>query len=212
MTESIATLSSRIARKPSKQLAQELIRELYRNPSLEDADRERLAALYCHFTPPQPKVAKTDWQWVALAMGKKDIRFYLNYVHVDERRIVATDGHRLHTIPNTENLAPGFYLANGDRVEDPSFAKYPDIDRAIPRGDSRTETRVTLTSLEVRQVSRGVYCYVIPLEQGSAGLDKRYLDAVVNGAKEATLLLGGSNDAVRIDYGARTAVIMPVRQ
>ena len=35
---------------------------------------------------------------VLLAAGKKDIRFYLNGVHVNKHHLVAIDGHRMHIV------------------------------------------------------------------------------------------------------------------
>ena len=35
---------------------------------------------------------------VLLAAGKKDIRYYLNGVHVTKHHLVATDGHRMHIV------------------------------------------------------------------------------------------------------------------
>ena len=35
---------------------------------------------------------------VLLAAGKKDIRYYLNGVHVNKHHLVATDGHRVHIV------------------------------------------------------------------------------------------------------------------
>ena len=35
---------------------------------------------------------------VLLAAGKKDIRFYLNGVHVNKHHLVGTDGHRMHIV------------------------------------------------------------------------------------------------------------------
>ena len=35
---------------------------------------------------------------VLLAAGKKDIRYYLNGVHVNKHHLVATDGHRMHIV------------------------------------------------------------------------------------------------------------------
>lgn len=41
-------------------------------------------------------ITSTQLKAVALAMAKKDIRYYLNGVMINENHIVATDGHRMH--------------------------------------------------------------------------------------------------------------------
>lgn len=42
------------------------------------------------------QVRTNDLKAVLLAAGKKDVRYYLNGVHVNSRHIVGTDGARLH--------------------------------------------------------------------------------------------------------------------
>lgn len=44
------------------------------------------------------QIKTADLKAVLLAAGKKDIRYYLNGIHVNSRHIVGTDGHRLHAI------------------------------------------------------------------------------------------------------------------
>lgn len=44
------------------------------------------------------QIRTNDLKAVLLAAGKKDIRFYLNGIHVNSRHIVGTDGHRMHAI------------------------------------------------------------------------------------------------------------------
>ena len=48
---------------------------------------------------------------VARAVAKKDARFWLKYIYVDDESIVATDGHRMHITKNLagDKLEPGFY-------------------------------------------------------------------------------------------------------
>lgn len=44
------------------------------------------------------QIKTNDLKAVLLAAGKKDVRYYLNGVHVNSQHIVGTDGHRLHAI------------------------------------------------------------------------------------------------------------------
>ena len=43
-------------------------------------------------------VKKSDLQAVILAAGVKDVRYYLNGVHVNAKHLVATDGSRMHVV------------------------------------------------------------------------------------------------------------------
>ena len=53
-------------------------------------------------------VKKTDWQWLVSGASKpgKDVRQYLSNVFIDckNRRMVATDGHRLHMLDGISEL------------------------------------------------------------------------------------------------------------
>lgn len=44
------------------------------------------------------QIKTADLKAVLLAAGKKDIRYYLNGIHVNSRHIVGTDGRRMHVI------------------------------------------------------------------------------------------------------------------
>ena len=44
------------------------------------------------------QIKTNDLKALLLAAGKKDIRYYLNGVHVNSKHLVATDGHRMHVI------------------------------------------------------------------------------------------------------------------
>lgn len=49
------------------------------------------------------QVNTNDLKALLLAAGKKDIRYYLNGVHVNSKHLVATDGHRLHVIAHGDD-------------------------------------------------------------------------------------------------------------
>lgn len=90
-------------------------------------------SLINYFAPSVPSSPKTAFQWVARAVAINDIRQYLQFVHVSDGVMYATDGHRLHWA-NTD-LANGYYDAKtGARVDD-KFVRgsYPDVRRAMPK-------------------------------------------------------------------------------
>jgi hypothetical protein len=101
---------------------------------LSGAQRDQLTSLYSFF---EGAMASTKTlsvpQWVRLAVSAKDVRYYLMYLYCDGRRIICTDGHRIHIAPNEAGLEVGFYDANMIKTE--VDADFPNIDQAIPGRD-----------------------------------------------------------------------------
>lgn len=65
---------------------------------------------------------------ILLAAGKKDTRYYLNGIHVNERHIVATDGHRLHAYAHGQEWSHGAAKIPREAVEMALKAKTVDIE------------------------------------------------------------------------------------
>lgn len=203
--------------KPTKARAFEMVKELA--TTLEGVDDSgdalrNLAALYAYFMPAAPKKAKTPFQWVALAMGKQDVRYYLNYVHVTENHIEATDGHRMHKTPNHDSLPAGFYNAAGDKVKAPDFANFPDTGRVTPALMGRDRVEPDFNAWPLIEVGNSGKCFAYRLPN-DVHVEKRYLEAALNNpAGVDALYIGASNEAVCIKYKGgdeATAVIMPMR-
>jgi len=213
------------AKKPTKADAHLIIQDLIQSNALSLRDA---VALYTYFRPPIPKKAKTDMDWVAKAIGKGDVRAYLNYLYSTGDRIAATDGHRLHIIknPDEKKYPEGSYLdVSGvvvSDVEDFGF-KYPNIDRVIPPEDNQEE----VDTQEVEQVmarhnpdsklAEAVTLLPLPVEINGmrqvACSTKYFLDAT-NQLEEGYRLFVGLGDItpiIRVVHGNRTAIIMPLR-
>lgn len=62
-------------------------------------------------------VKKSYLQAVLLAAGKKDIRFYLNGVHINDRHLVGTDGHRMHVVVHGGDWPHGSVTIPREAVE-----------------------------------------------------------------------------------------------
>ena len=197
--------AANIIKKPSKKVAHEIIKELYAQAP-DDETSANLAKLYKYFMPPIPKTPKTPFDWVAGAMGVNDVRYYLNYVHVDADYIGATDGHRLHRVANTDCLPPGFYNKVGDKVHEPDFANFPNVSRVIPDAKDRQPEDLKVSQIPV-ETQNGVIVYRLP--NGTA-IDKRYLDKCI-GSGVATIGTWGADHSIRVDMDDRVAVIMPIR-
>ena len=198
--------AANIIKKPSKKVAHEIIKELYAQAP-DDETSANLAKLYKYFMPPIPKTPKTPFDWVAGAMGVNDVRYYLNYVHVDADHIEATNGHRAHRVANTNGLPSGFYNKVGDKVHEPDFANFPNISRVIPDAKDLQLEDVQASQLPVETWESEII-YRLP---NGAAVMKRYLDKCI-GSGIATIGTrpGAEDAAVRVDMEGRVAVIMPV--
>jgi hypothetical protein len=191
-------------KKPSKKVAHEIIKELYAQAP-DDETSANLAKLYKYFMPPIPKTPKTPFDWVAGAMGVNDVRYYLNYVHVDADHIEATDGHRAHRVANTNGLPSGFYNKAGDKVHEPAFADFPNISRVIPDAKDLQLEDVQASQLPV-ETGESEIIYRLP---NGAAVSKRYLDKCI-GSGSATIGTRNAKDGIRVDMEGRVAVIMPM--
>ncbi len=180
-----------------------------------------LARLYAHFLPKPGKRARTTWQWVAMAMAKDDVRYYLNYVYVTEEEIVATDGHRLHIAPNVEGLTPGYYDAAGNRIHAPDYARYPDFKRVQPDPQARGREwyDCTMDELPLIAESAKLSRYELPTavsnDHNRVHINAKYVQQLF-GMDPNELIginVGGMGASVLAKLGHdRTAVLMPMRQ
>jgi hypothetical protein len=207
----LATIASKI-KKPSKAIAQDIVRNLAtKNP---DCTHD-LAKLYAYFMEAPKAKPKTDFEWVALAMGKNDVRPYLNYVYVDDEHIVGSDGHRLHMVP-TDGRKPGYYNAAGDLVEFTGY-KYPDYKRLICK-DFTCSHEIAIDSLPVVEIKPlKIHSYALEFgntfaEKRALHVQKKYLDQATVGHDVVLINFTDDLGAIRIDMGTRTAVIMPIRE
>ena len=96
-----------------------------------------IVKLYAYFNgrPKAPKKAKTVFQWVARAVSTDDVRKFMQVVLVEENRMAATDGRRLHVAPNIDKLPAGKYSADGRylcSLDSTDCGTFPNIDRVIP--------------------------------------------------------------------------------
>ena len=102
--------------------------------------------LYKYFMPKtKSKVAKSAIEWCAKAVSKKDIHEMLRYLYSDGKRLMATDGHRLHVIET--DLDEGYYCPHTFQKVDLDTS-YPTIDRIIP--DYKKLEFVDLSTIETK--------------------------------------------------------------
>lgn len=204
------------ALKALKKLTEEL--EMHHGDRLPgDVELHTLANF---FLPTLTKKPKDLWEWVAKAAGTDDVRYYLNYVHVSEKWIEATDGHRLHRIPNAEGIEPGYYQpATRQKME--VDGKFPDTDRVIP-GIAAMEARedVQLDQFEQMTFPDNRPKYRNYLKLGQSAMNQRYVEEALrfptpvgSQSKVTAYLPDNASSSVRFDFGdtGAIAIVMPAR-
>ena len=160
------------------------------------------ACMYQYFQPAKPKNPKTPEQWVSLAMGKKDILYYLNYIYSDGKRIAATDGHRLHVF-ETDKYAAGYYDKNMNLVHNADYAQYPDIDTVM--SDMQKFKTVDFDTLEVSTAGKDtVYRF------DGVSINAMYLKHACIGM-DASIQYTDKTSAVQLHDGDKHAVVIPMR-
>jgi hypothetical protein len=207
--KNIQSIALGLTKKPNKNQAFSAVRTLIEEAGPDSPQARELATLYAHFLPSVPKMAKNDLQWVSKAVPKKDVRYYLNYLHESSGMLVGTDGNRVHWIETEQDRG---YLApmTGDVVE--CNGTYPDIRRVIPSLSPSHILRVS--ELEKKVVEFGskiVKQYAFP--NGST-FNAKYVDDAVNGADEFLWNPQAKKmEAINISSmdSIRNAVIMPMR-
>jgi len=100
-----------------------------------------LSQLYTYFLPATPARPKTDFDFVAGAMAKHDVRFYLNYVYSDGTNLVAADGHVLRWTQPDNPLPKGYYDRAGTKQD--VDAQYSDWRAIIPESCDPVSPTVT---------------------------------------------------------------------
>ena len=193
--------------KPNRKDTFALVRNMINRGESTDKD---LATLYAFFLPKVPAKPKTIRQWVSLAMGKKDVRYYLNYLYSDGSRFVATDGHRLH-VQHGINLEVGFY--NTEQVKLEVDAKYPDFGRIIP-SDGVTDIKYLsdFSNLEVTVIEGHSNMQAVKIND--SWFNQQYIrDALsmFNSSDAIDLMQKDDKSPIRLTQGDLLAVVMPTR-
>lgn len=213
------------AEKPSKRDAQAAIRQLAEDhPDLVPD----LAPLYLYFMQARlsskaalKRAQHSDWDWLRLALpAVSERRPYLHYIYSTGDRLVATDGHRIHTY--LAELTPGLYdpdsralvWPDSDRHKDDHPGKYPDIQPFLDLATSPDGTLADMVT-DLRSVERwGGKPYTRVRVNNVADFDNQYLtDATAPFAPDANVKvhtgLGDGNFVVWDGY--RLAILAGLR-
>lgn len=170
---------------------------------------EELARFYRAYSPAHPAKPKIPEQWVWKAVAKNDVRNYLNYAYSDGRRLIGTDGHRMH-VWHTTLYSPGFYDKNMVRIHEPEFARYPEIDRVIPNAKNTKhlktpdDFKVFHNDESTKKPEPLVMCEDVCFSD-------IYIKDAISGMKQPLVHLRDKTDACMIIDEDLLAVVMPRR-
>ena len=198
----IAEIAANFHKKPSKADIFSAIEHLIEAADIENPrNNERLAKLYAFFMPPVTKI-KGPFHWLVKARGNKDVRYYLNYVYSDGKRLISTDGHRAHVVYGNERPA-GWYDDNEQLAHDPDWATYPNIDAVLPcKGSSFT---LDIKKLPIHTVDLKTHLYVM---SDGFGMNKKYIDEACGLSPEYKLIYFKKSQRCKVLYDNAEAVIM----
>lgn len=105
-------------KKPTKAQAFDIIKKLAKGKILDEAETSKLLL---YFAPPAGARPKTAFEWVSKATAKGKLvhwsRSKWKCVRVEQGRIIASDGHRLHIAKAPEGLKTGWYLPGKEPIK-----------------------------------------------------------------------------------------------
>lgn len=162
----------------------------------------RLATIYRQLMTNIP-ATKSDTKWVSRAMAKGDSRPYLNYILINEKHMMASNGHRMHVIPNRDNLPTGFYDKNLKKISDDvtDYPKYQSL-----HNENMTD-RLVVRSLKAKPYAGDE----VALNVGEHWYNRKYFLQATNGLDVVEYrLTDGGMITLRCGHG-NFASIMPVR-
>lgn len=195
-------------KRPSKSEAFEIVRDALL--AGDTVTSNQLQALLLYFAPPVPARPKTAEQWVARAVGTRDIRPWVNYLQSDGQYLYGTDGHRMHRCPT--DLPVGAYCPKTLLPVTGTDAAAPSV--AVDRmggwfSVSHTQTHGAITSADCeRDITNDKFqLNISQLPDSDVKVQSKYLDQ----AAPEWLAVLGPNDRIYGGSEFGDFIIMPIR-
>lgn len=200
----------------NKSEAYHLARLLITAPDTVSAEERR--GLLLHFAPTAGRVPKSSLEYVAQFVSKPtDVRYYLQYLHSDGKRLWASDGHTAAWCSTV--LPAGFYHPRtGDPVD--VDGKFPDIERVIPTRreqlplaleDWPGEERLGIKSPELRLVSpSGIKFHRDYILRALKGTESAVFQDSIQTDSSYTPLRGSVK--IKGTHGTAQFIVMPIRE
>ena len=194
------------AKRATKKIAYEMAIKLKQGEVLSDKE---LDSLLLYFAPSAPKVAKTAIEWVAKAAATNDIRYYLNFIRVQDGFAYGTDGHRIHRA--VSDLPTGFYCPKTLALVDDVGGTYPRVAEVMTRLKDADNTRATLGELTKGVSAKKPYL----LHEGlDVAISANYITSALNSSDDSSVIeYEPYNSGYRI-HGSNehgVFVVMPMR-
>lgn len=206
--KNIQTHAKKLNKKPNKEVAQNLIEQMYTDNSINSDYKEHLAGLYKYFQPPVKKKPKDLKEWVMLARCKDPARYYLNEMYYKDGVLYGCDGHRLHMLKLDVELMEGYYDSKLNHLD--IEGTFPDVTRIIP-SKSFTGT-IKLDDAEIQGSGKDSK-HIFMLDDLKIGFRSRYIIEAFLNDKEAAFSMSYKHPSspLLIEFNDRSAVIMPTR-
>ena len=104
---------------------------------------------------------KQAYNYVKRAMPKDDTRGRLNRLRLDDEKLIASDGFRVHITPVADGSTELDILAKSDKVkierEEGGESVYPDMQKLIRKADKRdTTTDIVIEAKYLREALTGL--------------------------------------------------------
>lgn len=194
------------AKRATKKIAYEMAIKLKQGEVLSDKE---LDSLLLYFAPSAPKVAKTAIEWVAKAVATNDIRYYLNFIRVQDGFAYGTDGHRIHRA--VSDLPTGFYCPKTLALVNDVGGTYPRVAEVMTRLKDADNTRATLGELTKGVSAKKPYL----LHEGlDVAISANYITSALNSSDDSSVIeYEPYNSGYRI-HGSNehgVFVVMPMR-
>jgi hypothetical protein len=148
-------------------------------------------------------------EWTLKARSKDSTRFSIQGVCITPKRVIATDGWRLHTFKSTDHPAGIYSLVSQNKksivLQKTEETNYPDIKAVFPK---RYDKRISIQH-HSKDVG-GSYTQIIRAIPEHLGVNKNYVDdCLTEGQWKIGILNNGG--PIRLRNCNKMAIIMPMK-
>jgi len=164
-------------------------------------------------------MAAGDLAWVCKCVSDDFTRPMMQYLCVQESRLVATDGKRLHMLrKNAFEMEPGLYavskrgkiLTLARPKDQESIPAFPNIDRVLPQGEPSFTTKFSGWNPKKERDGGMELIRLFRLFPEHTPMNLRFLADLETGPSY-TVKWYGKSKAVVFESGDRYAVLMPIQ-
>lgn len=146
-----------------------------------------------------------DFKFVLNAVAIEGSRYALNHLMVEQNRIVATDGRRLHFVELEHDYELGQYevIKNSGteiflmKVDDDEVGRFPKYDEILPPKDNYFEAGDLMTIL------KGLF-------KKDICINLQFINDVIFDDELFTIYYTEKDRPIRIEHKDRTAILMPI--